>query len=261
MTETVRVQEDRGILEITLNRPKVNAIDAATSQALGEAFVRLRDDRKLRVAIITGAGNSFFSAGWDLKAASRNEKEDQDYGSGGFEGLTELLDLNKPVIAAVNGKAIGGGFELILACDLIIAAEHSEFWLPEIGLVIIPDSGGVQRLPRQLPYHIAMEVLLTGRRIGCAEAKRYGLVNDVVPSIKVMSTARSLAQQIAEAAPLAVQAAKEVVRATECLSIQEAFEVIKTDKLMTYRRMLTSEDRKEGMRAFVEKRKAHFKYR
>ena len=144
MTDPIRTAEHDGILEIVLDRPKANAIDAATSRRMGEVFVRFRDDPALRVAIITGAGDKIFSAGWDLKAAATGAlSEDSDYGPGGFAGLTELFDLDKPVIAAVNGLAIGGGFELAMACDLIVAAEHAAFALPETQIGVAADAGGL----------------------------------------------------------------------------------------------------------------------
>ena len=173
MSDPVLVERDAPILVVTLDRPKANAIDAATSQALGRVFADFRDDDELMVAVITGGGGKFFSAGWDLKAAAAGEPADADFGPGGFAGLTELWDLNKPVIAAINGITVGGGFELALACDLIVAAEHVEFWFPETFHGIMADAGGVQRLPKRVPRHIAMELLLTGRRMGAAEAARY----------------------------------------------------------------------------------------
>ena len=147
MTDSVICERHGAVLLITLNRPKANAIDALTSHAMGEAFVNFANDPSLSVAVVTGSGERFFSAGWDLKAAAEGEAVDADFGRGGFAGLTELWDLDKPVIAAVNGYAAGGGFELALAADLIIAANHAQFFLPEATLGIIPDSGGVLRGP------------------------------------------------------------------------------------------------------------------
>jgi crotonobetainyl-CoA hydratase len=162
----VRTEVRGGVLEVVLDRPKANAIDRATGIELHEAFVRLRDDDDLRVAILTGAGERFFSAGWDLKAAAAGEEDTStDFGPGGFAGLTEMFELDKPVVAAVNGLAAGGGFELVLACDLIVAADHAELFLPELSLGIVPDAGGAQRLPRRLPWFLAMELLLTSRRL------------------------------------------------------------------------------------------------
>ena len=261
MQNPVRTERRGPVLEITLDRPKVNAIDAATSRALGEAFARLRDDDTLRAGIVTGAGEKIFSAGWDLKAADRGEEDDADHGPGGFAGLTELWDLNKPVIAAVNGLAVGGGMELALACDLIVAAKHAEFFLPETILGLLADGGAVQRLPRRIPYNIAMELLLLGRRMDAAEAAHYGLVNAVVPGPQVMGKAREWARTLAEAAPLAVQAIKEALRAFESLSTEQCFALTRGGKLPVYERMSGSEDRTEGVRAFVEKRKPVFQGR
>jgi crotonobetainyl-CoA hydratase len=146
MTEALKLERRDGILEVTLDRPKANAIDAATSRAMGEAFCAFRDDPGLVCAILTGGGERFFSAGWDLKAAAAGESADSDFGAGGFGGLSELFDLNKPVIAAINGHAVGGGFELMLACDMAVAAADAQFWLPEARLGIIADSAAL-RLP------------------------------------------------------------------------------------------------------------------
>ncbi len=252
-TNPVCTERRGGVFEITLDRPKANAIDAATSRKMSEAFLTFRDDPGLRVAVVTGAGDRFFSAGWDLKAAAEGEAADADQGPGGFAGLTEMFDLEKPVIAAVNGVAVGGGFELALACDLIVAADHAEFFLPEVGLGIIPDAGGVFRLPRRLPRAIAVEMLFTGRKMPADEAASWGLVNSVVPAPEVMETARSLAESVAQSAPLAISAVKEVLRSTEHLGVEDAYATLRSG-LPTYGRMLASEDAKEGPRAFAEKR-------
>ena len=219
------------VLEILLNRPKVNAIDLATSRKLGDAFVLLRDDPELWVGILTAAGDRIFSAGWDLKSLNQGEMAlddwwENDYGAGGFAGLTEMWDLNKPVIAALNGLAIGGGFEMAMACDLIIAAEHVEFGLPELPLGIVPDAGAIQRLPRRIPYNVAMEMYLLGRRMTASEAQEYGFVNKVVSNEILMETAREWANQIAESAPLALQTVKEVLRAIEGDTIEQSFQTM-----------------------------------
>lgn len=265
MSEPIRVERRGHVLEITLDRPKVNAIDIVTSRLLGAAFVTLRDDPELRVGLVTAAGDRIFSAGWDLKAAASNEEVGKwwelDYGPGRFAGLTELWDLNKPVIAAINGHALGGGLELAIACDLLIAADHAEFAMPELPLGILPDSGGIQRIPRRLPYNIAAELLLLGRRMSAQEAKHYGMLNAVVPKDRLMETARDWADKIAGGAPLTIQALKEALKAIEGKSIREGFDVIRSGSLPTYERALLSDDAKEGVRAFSERRPAVFKGR
>ena len=253
MSEAVHVVKREQVLEVTLNRPKANAIDAATSRELGRVFAEFRDDAELRLAILTGGGEKFFSAGWDLNAAAEGEDIDGDYGLGGFGGLAELPDLNKPVIAAVNGMAVGGGFELALSCDLIVAADHAQFFLPEIFVGVIADAGTI-RLPKRLPYHIAMEMLLTGRRMNAHEAKTWGLVNAVVKSEELLAKARELANTIVEAAPLSIAAVKELSRATEALNIRDSYDKMRSGEVKTYEAMLVSEDAKEGPKAFAEKR-------
>lgn len=261
MTNSIHVERRGKVLEITLDRPKANAIDMTTSQELTQAFLSFRDDPELRAAVVTGAGERFFSAGWDLNAAAEGEAVDADHGPGGFAGLTEMFDLDKPVIAAVNGLAVGGGFELALACDLIVASEHAEFFLPEINLGMIASSGGVLRLPRRIPRQIAVEMLLSGRRMSAPEAARWGLVNECVPSSEVMPAARALSSRIAEAAPLAVAAVKEVLRVTELMSLEKAFALMRSDPPASYRRMLESEDVREGPKAFAEGRDPVWKAR
>lgn len=263
--DEVQIQVDATVMTITINRPKANAIDLPTSRKLGEAFVYFRDNPDLKVAIITGAGEKIFCAGWDLKALDSGDTplenwwEAEDPELGGFAGITEMWNLNKPVIAALNGLTIGGGFEIALACDLIIAAEHVQFALPELPLGLIPDAGAVQRLPRRLPYNIALEMLYLGRRMTAEEAARYGLVNKIVSPTDLMPAARAWAEQLSEVAPLALQSVKEVLRAIECEPTENAFHKMRYDDLPTYKAMLSSDDAGEGVKAFVEKRDAKFK--
>jgi crotonobetainyl-CoA hydratase len=255
MGEAVRLERRGAILEITLDRPKANAIDLATSNALHQAFRTLKDDAALRVAILTGAGDRIFSAGWDLKAAaSGNEAPDTDFGEGGFAGLTAFWDLDKPVIAAVNGLAIAGGCELALAADLMVVADHAEFALAEVTVGLVADAGGIQRLPRRVPAAIACELLLTGRRFSAHEAKAWGLANQVVPGPELMAAARGLAERIAAAAPLAVTAVKAILAATDGMSVREAYEHVSRGRVPAHRAMQLSDDAREGARAFVERR-------
>ncbi|MEB7890574.1 crotonobetainyl-CoA hydratase [Hafnia alvei] len=257
----LHIKRNGYILEITLDRPKANAIDAKTSFAMGEAFIAFRDDPELRVAIITGAGERFFSAGWDLKAAAEGEAPDADFGPGGFAGLTELFNLDKPVIAAVNGYAFGGGFELALAADMIVCSRNASFSVPEAKLGIVPDSGGMLRLPKILPPAIAMEMMMTGRSMDAEEALRWGVVNAVVESEQLMSHARELAAQIAANAPLAVAAIKEIYRETSELAVEEGYRHARSGKLKHYPSVLHSEDALEGPTAFAEKREPVWKGR
>ena len=253
MTGSVITTVRGPVLEVVLDRPKANAIDAATSREMSAAFASFLEDDDLRAAVFTGAGDRFFSAGWDLKAAAAGEDYEADYGPGGFGGFAELPDRHKPVICAVNGMAVGGGFEIALAADLVVAADHARFWLPEAELGIIPDAGAV-RLPRMLPPVIANEVLWAGRRMDAAEALRWGVVNSVVPGAELMLEARTLAQQVAKSAPLAVAAVMEIGARTNHLALTEAFNLLRSGKMARYEAMLASEDAQEGPRAFTEGR-------
>jgi len=253
-SERVRTQAAGGVLTITLDRPRANAVDVATSHALYEAFAMLEAHPGLRAGIITGAGDRFFCAGWDLKAAAAGEPVDADHGPGGFAGLTELHGRSKPVIAAVNGIAAGGGFELVLAADLVVAAERAQFSLPEATLGIIPDSGGVLRLPRRVPRPLAIELLLTGRVLTAAEALDHGLVNAVVAADQLLAAAQALAARIVAAAPLAIAAILEVLEATEGEPVRAGYETLHSGRLPRYAAMLGSQDAAEGPAAFAERR-------
>lgn len=249
----LRVERRGAVLEVTLDRPKANAIDLATSRAMGEVFTDFRDDPALRVAILTGAGEKFFCPGWDLKAAAGGDAVDGDYGKGGFGGLQELRGLNKPVIAAVNGIACGGGLELALSADIILAADHASFALPEIRSGTVADAASI-KLPKRIPYHIAMEMLLTGRWLDVAEAARWGLVNRVLPAAELMGAARALADELAAGPPLVFAAIKEIVREAENMKFQDAMSRIGKSQFETVELLYRSEDQLEGARAFAEKR-------
>ena len=253
MTTPIKTTRNGAILEVTIDRPKANAIDAATSRIMGETFASFRDDPTLRVAILTAAGEKFFCPGWDLKAAAAGEAPDADYGVGGFGGLQQLPGLNKPVICAVNGLAFGGGFEIMISCDIIIAAEHATFALPEINSGTVADAATI-KLPRRIPYHVAIELLFTGRRIDTTEAKHWGLINEVVKAENLMARARALAAQLADGPPLVFACIKEIDRETAHLPIHQAFELVTQRKLPTVDKLYSSEDQREGAQAFAEKR-------
>ena len=254
MTDTpIQTERRDHVLEVTLDRPKANAIDLATSRIMGEVFTEFRDDPDLRVALLTGAGEKFFCPGWDLKAAAEGDAVDGDYGVGGFGGLQELRGLNKPVIAAVNGICCGGGLELALSADIILAADHATFALPEIRSGTVADAASI-KLPKRIPYHIAMEMLLTGRWIDAEEAARWGMINRIHPAAELMGEARALADLIASGPPLVYAAIKEIVREAEDMKFQDALNRITRSQFATVEKLYRSEDQLEGAQAFAEKR-------
>jgi crotonobetainyl-CoA hydratase len=253
VTDSIRTRRENAILEVTIDRPKANAIDLATSRIMGEIFASFRDDETLRVAIITGAGSKFFCAGWDLKAAADGDAVDGDYGIGGFGGLQELRDLNKPVIAAINGICCGGGFEIALSADLILAADHATFALPEIRSGTVADAASI-KLPKRIPYHIAMDMLLTGRWLDAQEAHRWGFVNEVLPANALMDRAWALARLLESGPPLVYAAIKEIVRDAEGRDFQSTMNKVTKRQYRTVDALYGSEDQLEGARAFAEKR-------
>lgn len=253
MTDAVKTRREGAIFEVTLDRPKANAIDLATSRRLGEVFQSFRDNPELRVGILRTAGEKFFCAGWDLKAAADGDAVDGDYGAGGFGGLQELVDMNKPVIACVDGMAVGGGFELALSCDLIYASERSSFALPEIKAGTLADAATV-KLPKRIPYHVAMDMLLTGRWMDATEAHRWGLLNEILPPERLEDRVWEIARLLAGGPPLVFAAIKEVARESEARSFQDAMNWITKRKFRTVDALYASEDNQEGFRAFAEKR-------
>ena len=253
-SEAVQTRTEGHIFEVTLDRPKANAIDLVTSRRMGEVFKSFRDDPELRVCIVRTAGKKFFSAGWDLKAAAAGDSVVGDYGVGGFAGLQELRDLNKPVIAAVEGMCVGGGFELALSCDMILATEASSFALPEIRAGTLADAATI-KLPKRIPYHVAMDMLLTGRWMDCAEAHRWGLVNEMMADGPALyDRAWELARLLASGPPLVLAAIKEVAREAESMKFQDAMNRITKMQLATVDKLYNSEDGMEGFKAFAEKR-------
>jgi crotonobetainyl-CoA hydratase len=249
----INTRQEDGILEVTINRPKANAIDLKTSQLMGATFKKFRDDPNLRVAIITGAGSKFFCPGWDLKAAADGDEVDGDYGVGGFGGMQEMRDMNKPIIAAVNGICCGGGLEVAISADIIIAAEHATFALPEIRSGTIADAASA-RVPKRIPYHIAMELLLTGRWFDTNEAKNWGLINKIVKPEDLLNEAWEMAKLLVSGPPLVYAAIKEVVRDAENKKFQDVMNKITKRQYPTIDRLYSSEDQLEGAKAFAEKR-------
>lgn len=252
----LRTEREGALLWIVIDRPQaMNSLNAAAHRAMHDALDAFAADAGLRVAAITGAGDKAFCVGSDLK--ERAIKNADDHPSTGFGGISHRFDLMKPVIAAVNGLAIGGGVEIVAACDIAIAAEHAEFALPEprVGLAAL-GGGGLQRLARHMPLKQAMDLILTGRRISAVEAKAMALVNDVVPTDALRDRVRWYANQITAGAPLAIQASKQVMlQSLDEPSLEKALR----RSYSAAERMLASDDAKEGQRAFAEKRKPHWR--
>ncbi len=257
--EFIEVDRKGHLTTITICRPeRMNAVHPATSQELNSAFNDFQEDPEQWVAIVTGKGAKAFSAGNDLKYqaehGSARIQEEMKGCDGGFGGIHRRI-CNKPLIAAVNGFALGGGFEIVLSCDIIIAAEHATFGLPEPTVGLMAGAGGVHRLPRHIPYHLAMGMMLTARRITAQEAQTFGLVNEIVPLKDLLPTAEKWAEQIIACAPLSIRATKEAANRALALPLDEAL-------LASYpgmQAMRDSEDLIEGPRAFAEKRKPNWK--
>ena len=260
MTDFLDIIRNGEILEIILDRPKANALDAPSSRQMGEVFAEFRDDPELRVAILTGAGEKFFSAGWDLNAVADGEEYLEDYGEGGFGGFPEMTDLLKPVISAVNGMAVGAGFEMLLRADFVIAAEHARFYLPEVRIGVAPDVATFM-LPKLLPRQKALEILMTGRRYSARDLASFGIVNEVVPADRLMDQARSFAHELLRSAPLSLAAIKEAVHLTENLSFAESYAALRSRSWPAFMKMIESSDSREGARAFIEKREPEWKGR
>ena len=249
----VLTRRENAILEVTLDRPKANAIDLKTSRIMGEVFRDFRDDDSLRVAILRAQGDKFFCPGWDLKAAADGDAVDGDYGIGGFGGLQELPHLNKPVIAAVNGICCGGGLELALSCDLILASDNASFALPEIRSGTVADAASI-KLPKRIPYHVAMDLLMTGRWFDAQEALRWGLLKEITTPDELLPKVWDLARLLESGPPLVFAAIKEIVREAEAMRFQDALNRITKSQFATVDRLYSSEDQLEGARAFAEKR-------
>ena len=257
MPEFCRAQRDGRILTVTIERPEVmNALHPPANFELQAIFDEFAANPDLWVAIITGAGERAFSAGNDLKFQAREGGRAVESPKNGFAGLTARFDNFKPVIAAVNGVAMGGGFEIALACDLIVASESAVFSLPEPRVGMSAMAGGVHRLPRQIGLKPAMGMLLTGRRVSAEEGLRLGFVNEVVSASELMPAARRWADQIVECAPLSVRASKQAAMdGLGCGSLQEAMKTRFEQQVA----MVKSADFVEGPLAFAQKRKPEWK--
>jgi enoyl-CoA hydratase/carnithine racemase len=250
-TESPVVRSRHGRIEVLrLNREAArNAIDGPTSIALGQALEELSTDDDVWVVILTGTGDKAFSAGMDLKAFASGASRDIMSVEHGFANMARR-QFPKPIIAAVNGVALAGGLEIVLSCDLVVAAEHARFGIPEVKRGLVAGGGGLLRLHQRLPYHLAMELALTGEMIDTARAAELGFVNRVVPADQVMSAAMELAEKICENAPLAVRTSKEVIKRSIGLTEEEAWQL----NTQLIGPVFTSADAIEGATAFAEKR-------
>lgn len=255
--EFCTTEVDGHLLIVTINRPDVmNSLHPAANFELAKVFDAFAANPDLWVAIITGAGERAFSAGNDLKFQASGGK--MEIPPSGFAGLTSRYDCDKPIIAAVNGVAMGGGFEIALACDLIIASDNATFALPEPKVGLAALAGGLHRLPRQISVKHALGMILTGRRVGAEEGRALGFVNDVVPQGELMATARKWAAMILECSPMSIRASKQAVYAgLDEADLQKAI----TGKYDAVYAMLKSEDFVEGPMAFAQKRKPEWKGR
>ena len=260
MGEFSTTERDGNVLIVTINRPEVmNALHPPANRDLAEVFDEFAGDPDLWVAVVTGAGDRAFSAGNDLKyQASGGDMSGQP--KAGFGGLTARFDLTKPVIAAVNGVAMGGGFEIALACDLIIAAENAVFALPEPRVGLAALAAGVHRLPREIGVKQALGMILTGRRVDPDEGKQLGFVNEVVPEGQAVEGALRWAKMISECSPMSVRASKEsVYKGLDLSGVEEALK--QQSKFPAVKAMAKSEDYVEGPKAFAEKRPPQWKGR
>lgn len=257
--EFISVEIKDHVTTVTINRPEVmNCISPLVSVEMDQAFNAFDQDPQQWVCIVTGKGNKAFSAGNDLKFQAVNGParmlEIMEGSKGGFAGITSRFDCYKPFIAAVNGLALGGGFEIALACDIIVASETASFGLPEPRVGLIPGAGGVHRLPRHIPYHLAQYMIMTSKRISAQQAMQYGLVQEVVSPEDLMETAQRLASEILLGAPLSLRAAKEATLRGMEMSLQEAI----STRFPGEQAMYGSQDFIEGPKAFVEKRKPNW---
>jgi len=254
--EFIKYEKDGRVARITINRPEVmNALHPPANQELSAAFDDFDADPECWVAILTGAGEKAFSAGNDLKYSAQHGMGAVAMGKGGFGGITARFDLFKPLIAAVNGFALGGGFEVAMACDIVVAADHARFGLPEPRVGLAALAGGMQRLPRYIPPKIAMGMMLTGKHIMADEAHKLGIVNEVVPAKDLTAAANRWAAEILECSPISVRATKQVATLSQGKPLEDAMK----QSYPLVGALFGSEDMMEGVTAFAQKRKPQWK--